>query len=247
MVLAEHCEAPVKLTSDERDLLDEALRRGEDLREEVETSVTTYGRWLLGSVFGGDSSAALDDKSNNAVWRELVRRAGGPTLRIGRRMLYVALQLAARDKRVAETLTRRSGRGSSRRNIEQMRAFYLAWPIPQTASAISPARKAQTLSALSGARSFALPWSHYVRPLSVTNASARAFYETEALGSGWTKDESVARYALDGLPNKVLAAEHRTTLPQEKVLVHEIETTQRLLARHAGPDPQPAGQTRKKG
>jgi hypothetical protein len=106
IVLAEHGETPVKLTASERALLDEALRRGEDLREQVETNVTAYGRWLLGSVFGGDASAALDDKSNSAVWRELVRRAGGPTLRIGRRMLYVALQLAARDKRIADTTWR---------------------------------------------------------------------------------------------------------------------------------------------
>ncbi|HSO37644.1 MAG TPA: hypothetical protein VLT33_34195 [Labilithrix sp.] len=106
IVLAEHGEAPVRLTSSEKALLDEALRRGEDLREQVETNVTSYGRWLLGSIFGGNASAALDDKSSNVVWRELVRRAGGPTLRIGRRMLYVALQLAARDKRIADTTWR---------------------------------------------------------------------------------------------------------------------------------------------
>jgi hypothetical protein len=106
IVLAEHREAPVNLSVSERALLDEALRRGEDLREQVESSVTGYGWWLLGSIFGGDASAALDDKSSNSVWRELVRRAGGPTLRIGRRMLYVALQLAARDKRIADTTWR---------------------------------------------------------------------------------------------------------------------------------------------
>jgi len=106
LVLAERHEAPVRLTSTEKVLLDEALRRGEDLREQVESTVTSYGRWLLGSVFGGNASAALDEKSHNAVWRELVRRAGGPTLRIGRRMLYVALQLAARDKRIADTTWR---------------------------------------------------------------------------------------------------------------------------------------------
>ena len=105
-VLAEHGEAPVKLNAREKTLLDEALRRGEDLREQVEANVTSYGRWLLGSVFADDASAALNDKSNNAVWRELVRRAGGPTLRIGRRMLYVALQLAAHDKRIADTTWR---------------------------------------------------------------------------------------------------------------------------------------------
>jgi predicted nuclease of restriction endonuclease-like (RecB) superfamily len=39
------------------------------------------------------------------------------------------------------------------------------------------------------------------------------------------KDESVARYALEGLPNKVLAAEYRMTLPEEKVLAAELDRT----------------------
>jgi predicted nuclease of restriction endonuclease-like (RecB) superfamily len=43
------------------------------------------------------------------------------------------------------------------------------------------------------------------------------------------KDEAVARYALDGLPNKVMAAEYRTALPAEKELAAEIERTQALL------------------
>lgn len=81
---------------------------------------------------------------------------------------------------LAEDLSKRFGRGFSRRNIEQMRAFYLAWPgAPRL-----PSKKAQTASALS--RSFALPWSHYVRLLAVSNDEARAFYEEEALRGGWT-------------------------------------------------------------
>jgi len=43
------------------------------------------------------------------------------------------------------------------------------------------------------------------------------------------KDESVARYALGGLPNKIMAAEYRTALPGEKELAAEIERTQALL------------------
>ena len=37
------------------------------------------------------------------------------------------------------------------------------------------------------------------------------------------KGESLARYALEGLPNKVMAAEYRTALPDETVLAAEIE------------------------
>jgi len=43
------------------------------------------------------------------------------------------------------------------------------------------------------------------------------------------KDEAVARYALEGLPNKVMASEYRTALPGEKELAAEIERTQALL------------------
>ena len=50
------------------------------------------------------------------------------------------------------------------------------------------------------------------------------------------KDSAVARYALEGLPNKVLAAEYRTTLPKERTLVAEIERTiQQFEARRAAP------------
>jgi hypothetical protein len=43
------------------------------------------------------------------------------------------------------------------------------------------------------------------------------------------KDEAVARYALEGLPNKVMAAEYRTALPDERDLAAEIERTQAML------------------
>ena len=43
------------------------------------------------------------------------------------------------------------------------------------------------------------------------------------------KDEAIARYALEGLPNKVMASEYRMALPNEKELVTEIERTQAML------------------
>jgi predicted nuclease of restriction endonuclease-like (RecB) superfamily len=43
------------------------------------------------------------------------------------------------------------------------------------------------------------------------------------------KDAAVARYALEGLPNKVLAAEYRTTLPDEAQLAEELVKARRLL------------------
>jgi predicted nuclease of restriction endonuclease-like (RecB) superfamily len=116
-------------------------------------------------------------------------------------------------------LTSRFGRGFGRRNLFQIRAFYLAYrSIVQTSSA--QLVKEQTLSAQSGARvratpliesgglniseslsrksppmasnlgvlaaAFPLPWSHYVRLLSVKAALAREFYQAEALRGGWS-------------------------------------------------------------
>ncbi|MBS1808373.1 MAG: DUF1016 family protein [Acidobacteria bacterium] len=43
------------------------------------------------------------------------------------------------------------------------------------------------------------------------------------------QDAAVARYALAGLTNKVLAAEYRVALPDEKLLAAEIEKTRRWL------------------
>lgn len=110
--------------------------------------------------------------------------------------------------RLSADLTRRFGRGFSPRNIEQMRRFYQCWPteqirqtlaekfadrqIPQSMSAeLTSSVIAQTPSALSAdlpalALAFPLPWSAYVRLLSVKSEQARAFYETEALRGGWS-------------------------------------------------------------
>jgi predicted nuclease of restriction endonuclease-like (RecB) superfamily len=91
-------------------------------------------------------------------------------------------------KRLARDLTAQLGRGFSERNLEQMRLFYLGWPNPQTVSAEStPLSISQTPSAKSGLWPlFPLPWSHYVRLLSVADHKAREYYEREALQGGWS-------------------------------------------------------------
>ena len=48
------------------------------------------------------------------------------------------------------------------------------------------------------------------------------------------KSEAVAHYALEGLPNKVLAAEYRTVLPEEKILTEELKRTREILELRAG-------------
>ncbi|MGA7915934.1 MAG: PDDEXK nuclease domain-containing protein, partial [Candidatus Acidiferrales bacterium] len=101
-------------------------------------------------------------------------------------------------QRLAADLSSRFGKGFSERNLLAMREFFLAWSIPQTVSAEldepgrtrDPQKNPQTASAKSAAlprpTPFPLPWSHYVRLLSVNNRHARSFYETEALRGGWS-------------------------------------------------------------
>src|SRR5688572_24906995 len=82
-------------------------------------------------------------------------------------------------KRLSVGLVARFGKGFGQRNLEQMRAFYLAY-----------SEKAQPVAAKSSGGSvpsLPLPWSHYVRLLSVRNEEARRFYEDEAFRGGWTK------------------------------------------------------------
>src|SRR5207248_8703478 len=112
--------------------------------------------------------------------------------------------------RLAADLTKRFGRGFGRSNLYQMRAFYVAYrQIVQTASGQfipdsqllsltnaageptakdAPAAPARTDEKNSDAPAhrFPLPWSHYVKLLSVEDANAREFYEAEALRNGWT-------------------------------------------------------------
>ncbi len=50
------------------------------------------------------------------------------------------------------------------------------------------------------------------------------------------RNEAVARYALEGLPSKVLAREYRLALPDEKRLAAEIEQTRQRLETRAPSD-----------
>ena len=97
-------------------------------------------------------------------------------------------------KRLAEDLTQRFGRGFGAVNLSQMRRFYLLWPserifqIPseKLGNAENMPETSAESSLASIASRFPLPWSAYVRLLSVKNINAREFYETEALRGGWS-------------------------------------------------------------
>ncbi|MHC4514065.1 MAG: DUF1016 N-terminal domain-containing protein [Planctomycetota bacterium] len=92
-------------------------------------------------------------------------------------------------RRLSTDLSQQFGRGFSERSIRKMRQFYLTWPQVDAASLeVSAGCEIwPTASAESGlARSFPLPWSHYVALSAVADPEARRFYEREALCGGWT-------------------------------------------------------------
>jgi predicted nuclease of restriction endonuclease-like (RecB) superfamily len=150
-----------------------------------------------------DLSAMLEDARRAAV-RSVNAVMTATYFAIGRRLVEEEQRGQARAgygealvEQLATDLSARFGRGFGRRNLFQMRAFYLTYREKvQTLSAQSPKPdgdgKVQTPSAQSPLprstlmSSFPLPWSDYVRLLAVRNGEARSFYETEALRGGWT-------------------------------------------------------------
>ena len=151
-------------------------------------------------------------------------------------------------ERLSGDLTARFGRGFSRQNLQNMRLFYLLWPddeICQTPSGESYAAivdVSERPPALAGnehkvARSsstpptFPLPWSHYVRLLSVKDGHARGFYEAEALRNGWTirqlarqiSTQFYERTALFRNKSSLLESGAEATLPGEVAPEDELK------------------------
>ena len=100
-------------------------------------------------------------------------------------------------ERLSLDLTLQFGRGFSPDNLENMRRFFLAYStaaISETLSRISGNGLGNRISeTVSGkltlaqlTQAFTLPWSAYVRLLSVKDDHARRFYEVEAVRGGWS-------------------------------------------------------------
>jgi DUF1016 N-terminal domain len=122
--------------------------------------------------------------------------------------------------RLAVDLTKRFGRGFGAVNLAQMRKFYQTWPASNIFQTPSEKLRRRDKSPLQPR--FPLSWSHYVRLLSVEKPGARAFYCAEHRAG-------VAKYVLEGLPTKILAARYRTALPTEETLAAELEGTRKML------------------
>lgn len=96
----------------------------------------------------------------------------------GKRRAGYGEQLIAR---LSSDLTAQFGRGFGVNNLENMRRFFLAYPTSEISQTVSGELLLSEL-----AQVFTLPWSAYVRLLSVKNDHARRFYEAEALRGGWS-------------------------------------------------------------
>ncbi|MCM2371081.1 DUF1016 N-terminal domain-containing protein [Rhodopirellula sp. ICT_H3.1] len=122
-------------------------------------------------------------------------------------------------KRLSSDLTSRFGRGFSKRNVEQMLRFSLAWPIAQTLSAQSTGGPIpQTASEESSAATIQTP--------SEKSPTLSANLQIVA-------GEAVAHYSLEGLPNKVMTSQYKLALPEKKLLEGELERTKRAIETQA--------------
>jgi len=144
----------------------------------------------------------LLDSARHAAVRSVNALMTASYWEIGRRIVEAEQQGKRRAgygeqliERLSADLSARFGRGFSRQNLQQMRLFFLLLPTRQTLSGESSSASSQGRSPLAQGRSwrldeladvFPLPWSAYVRLLSVKDEYARQFYETEALRGGWS-------------------------------------------------------------
>lgn len=116
---------------------------------------------------------AARQKAANAVNTALVK----VNWEIGRHIVDFEQQGLERAEYGSELLLRlsmdlklRFGKGFGRRNVLDMRRFYLAYPKWQTVSA-------------------KLSWSHYIVLMGVSEETARKFYEKQAINENWSKRE----------------------------------------------------------
>lgn len=192
-------------------------------------------------VVFGDVSKIIDAARDSAV-RSVNAAMTAAYWQIGRRIVEFEQSGERRAEygtglieRLAADLTRRFGRGFSRQNIQNMRLFYIAYPLNQIRQTVSgnldPPTDRQIRQTASGESeaiefgelisAFPLPWSAYVRLMSLENPNARSFYEAEALRGGWSVRQL----------NRQISSQfyERTALSKNKV---------ELLARESRPRPE---------
>ena len=99
-------------------------------------------------------------------------------------------------KELSKVLTAEFGKGFSRSNLQNMRAFYLAY------------QKCQSVTGK-------LSWTHYCELLSISDGNKRSFYEKEAINAGWSVRE-MKRQIASSLYERLLLSQGEAN--KEKVL-----------------------------
>ena len=170
------------------------------------TSVATRKSAALPAGYAGIHGGIVEllDTARQAAARSVNALMTASYWEIGRRIVEAEQKGKLRAgygeqlmERLSADLTARFGRGFSPNNLENMRRFFITYPLSAISESLSrksgdglPAEISQTLSgklSLSElAQVFTLPWSAYVRLLSVKDGHARQFYEVEAQRGGWS-------------------------------------------------------------
>ena len=99
-------------------------------------------------------------------------------------------------KQLSKALVKEFGKGFSRSNLQNMRAFYLKYPICQSVTG-------------------KLTWTHYCELLSISDDTKRSFYEKECERSGWSVRE-LKRQISTSLFERLLLSEGKRN--KQKVL-----------------------------
>ena len=195
---------------------------------------------------GRRRAARLVNATMTAVYWSIGRRIVIEEQRGARRAEYGEELIA----QLSQRLTAKFGRGFGPVNLSQMRAFYLTYreilqtaseesgdgggdPILQTASeeferdgggpTIRPGSGKSNLTSVSA--KLPLPWSHYVKLLSVKNDLARRFYEAEALRGGWTVRQLDRQIQSQFYERTLLSRNKRAMLAGGQVRRSEDEVT----------------------
>ena len=99
--LKTHADGSYVLDDAQQETLAELIEEANGLSDLITAQLVRFGRTAFRKVFRSDTALLVSEtKSPNPVWRELCRRAGGPTLRMVEATLSTAVRIAAWVKSV---------------------------------------------------------------------------------------------------------------------------------------------------
>ena len=142
-------------------------------------------------------------------------------------------------KELSTLLTKEFGKGFSKRNLEQMRKFYLVYTKTQTVSALFQNADNKRITAInhesntkvsesqnySGKPNFNLSWSHYLTLIRIDNEDERKFYEIESAKNNWSVRELKRQYDT-ALYTRLTLSRNKEKIKELSVLGQIVQTAQ---------------------